>query len=78
MKKTSHFLPVVEISVDMSCRYCPEVKHIGDDSYCPITGTNFGEGCPFPYKMYPYQKECPYLKKAMDKAIKKFCQQVPQ
>jgi hypothetical protein len=65
--------PIVNILIDENCeRCCPNIIRSGDDTYCSITGTNFGEGPPFPFKMYPYQKECPYLKKAREAAIKEF------
>jgi hypothetical protein len=69
-----HIVPVVKIVINESCEFCcPNIKHMGDDTYCSVTNTDFGEGAPYPYKMYPYQKECPYLKDAREKEIKKFC-----
>lgn len=67
-------LPIVKIAIEERCEpFCPNIKHSGDDTYCSVTKTDFGEGTPYPFKRYPYQKECPYLKEVRDKAIREFC-----
>jgi hypothetical protein len=65
---TPHHLPKISITINAWCFNCPEIVPSGDDSYCKVTGKNFGESC----SPYPDEK-CLYYKEALNKAIKKFC-----
>ena len=63
----------IQITIDSWCGRCKEIGYDDDNRYCKRTYKNFGEGVPCPAKTCTKEKECPYYKEALQKAISEFC-----